>query len=135
MALTVKLVQDLRASRVLVTVCVWIVSTAPVCVSATLALMAQPARTARLANIVSTVIKVPTNPYHHNMLSSSSFSSLYSLFTSLSVCSHPVDCKCVNGRCNDGIQGDGSCQCDLGWRGIYCSIGKHTCTHSLILAH
>ncbi len=33
------------------------------------------------------------------------------------------ECKCVNGRCKDGVDGDGSCTCDLGWRGINCNVG------------
>lgn len=34
-----------------------------------------------------------------------------------------LECKCVNGRCKDNVDGDGSCACDLGWRGINCAIG------------
>ena len=31
-------------------------------------------------------------------------------------------CECVNGVCNDGAEGDGSCLCDLGWGGELCDI-------------
>lgn len=62
MALTVRPVQGLKAGHVLITVCVWMVSMALVCVNATLALMAQPARTANLANMASIVIKVSMDP-------------------------------------------------------------------------
>ncbi len=34
-----------------------------------------------------------------------------------------LECKCVNGRCKEGLDGDGSCTCDLGWRGINCNVG------------
>ncbi|CAJ0963800.1 unnamed protein product [Ranitomeya imitator] len=30
------------------------------------------------------------------------------------------ECTCVNGKCNDGITGDGTCECDVGWRGVKC---------------
>ncbi len=34
-----------------------------------------------------------------------------------------LECKCINGRCKEGLDGDGSCTCDLGWRGINCNVG------------
>ncbi len=31
-------------------------------------------------------------------------------------------CKCVNGTCNDGLEGDGSCTCAAGYKGPTCAI-------------
>lgn len=31
-----------------------------------------------------------------------------------------IDCTCKNGRCNEGLTGDGTCECDVGWRGVLC---------------
>ncbi|KAG8514099.1 Stabilin-2, partial [Galemys pyrenaicus] len=31
-------------------------------------------------------------------------------------------CLCVHGRCSQGPSGDGSCECDVGWRGVKCDI-------------
>lgn len=33
-------------------------------------------------------------------------------------------CSCVHGRCNQGPSGDGSCECDVGWKGVKCDRGK-----------
>jgi len=44
----------------------------------------------------------------------------YLIQYALSFC---LECKCVNGRCKDNVDGDGSCDCDLGWRGINCATG------------
>ena len=37
-----------------------------------------------------------------------------------------LPCRCVNGKCSDGRNGDGSCECDVRWRGRYCDrCDKH----------
>ena len=43
-------------------------------------------------------------------------------------------CSCVHGRCNQGPSGDGSCDCDVGWRGVKCDSGKHSSDLSLVLS-
>lgn len=45
-------------------------------------------------------------------------------------------CSCVHGRCSRGPSGDGSCECDVGWRGVKCDSGKTEPlgTYSLFLA-
>uniref|UniRef100_A0A8C5IYW2 Stabilin 2 n=1 Tax=Junco hyemalis TaxID=40217 RepID=A0A8C5IYW2_JUNHY len=35
----------------------------------------------------------------------------------------PTVCTCVHGKCSSGIDGDGSCECDVGWRGVTCDTG------------
>ncbi|OWK58296.1 Stabilin-2 [Lonchura striata] len=32
----------------------------------------------------------------------------------------PTACTCVHGKCSSGVDGDGSCECDIGWRGVTC---------------
>ena len=34
------------------------------------------------------------------------------------------ECKCVNGTCNEGVSGDGSCFCHHGWKGRVCNTCK-----------
>lgn len=34
------------------------------------------------------------------------------------------ECKCVNGICNEGVSGDGSCFCHHGWKGRVCNTCK-----------
>jgi alpha-tubulin suppressor-like RCC1 family protein len=49
---------------------------------------------------------------------------------------HCESCQCLHGKCNDGIEGDGSCTCERDWKGIDCNIriiklsagSDHTCT-------
>ena len=31
-------------------------------------------------------------------------------------------CSCINGNCNDGIRGNGTCNCKLGWTGPNCDL-------------
>lgn len=38
----------------------------------------------------------------------------------MSIYSSPAECACDNGICNDGLQGDGSCDCFPGWKGPTC---------------
>ena len=33
-----------------------------------------------------------------------------------------LPCECVNGICNDGGEGDGSCLCNMGWGGELCDV-------------
>lgn len=40
--------------------------------------------------------------------------------TVMSVYISPAECACDNGICNDGLQGDGSCECFPGWKGPTC---------------
>jgi hypothetical protein len=35
-----------------------------------------------------------------------------------------LECQCVNGKCDNGIMGDGSCTCDSGYSGKLCDQGK-----------
>lgn len=35
-----------------------------------------------------------------------------------------AECKCVNGTCNEGVHGDGSCLCHHGWKGALCNECK-----------
>lgn len=34
-------------------------------------------------------------------------------------------CLCKNGICNSGYYGDGSCNCQIGWKGLYCDKCKN----------
>ena len=43
----------------------------------------------------------------------------------------PSDCKCVNGLCNEGIDGDGRCYCQHGWKGPFCNICKYKYVHNV----
>eukprot|EP01125_Pyxidicula_operculata_P002110 TRINITY_DN12055_c0_g1_i1.p1 TRINITY_DN12055_c0_g1~~TRINITY_DN12055_c0_g1_i1.p1 ORF type:complete len:1489 (-),score=363.13 TRINITY_DN12055_c0_g1_i1:172-4638(-) len=36
-------------------------------------------------------------------------------------------CKCAHGRCNEGINGDGTCTCDSKWKGEFCQIDVNEC--------
>lgn len=36
------------------------------------------------------------------------------------------ECKCVNGACNNGPEGDGACECFYGYMGKVCDKGKMT---------
>ena len=35
------------------------------------------------------------------------------------------DCKCVNGLCSEGVDGDGRCYCQHGWKGQICNTCKY----------
>ena len=38
------------------------------------------------------------------------------------------ECNCVNGTCNEGISGDGTCFCHHGWKGKNCNVCKLSLT-------
>lgn len=43
--------------------------------------------------------------------------------TPVLLCLLPV-CHCVHGLCQEGLRGDGSCVCNVGWQGLRCDQSK-----------
>lgn len=107
----VKLVLDPAVSPATVMESVWTEPTELDFVSVTEASMEPPVRRVRVASMVSTVIRVCSPPVHQTSAGSSPAHSGFSV---------GLDCTCRNGRCHEGLSGDGTCECDVGWRGVLC---------------
>lgn len=86
----------------------WTEPTEPAFVAAAKVSTEPPVRRARTASLESTVTRVgsPRRPEPDG--------------TSRSLSSVGTDCGCRSGRCSEGTAGDGTCECDLGWRGVLC---------------
>lgn len=102
---------------------------APGHVSASRASTGRPARPAKTAATASTVTRVPLSCDHP--------SCDRSHWRPLLTCCVPAECRCQHGRCRDGVDGDGTCECHLGWRGVLCDQSRSThadtrtsCTHT-----
>lgn len=107
---TAKPVLDPAVCPAPVTESVWTEPTEPESVTATTVSMEQPVRPARVASMVSTAIRVGCSCLHQTATGR----------PPVHADSVGTDCACNNGRCSDGINGDGTCECDVGWRGILC---------------
>lgn len=102
-----------RVSPASVTDFVWTGPTGLESVSVTKVSMGRPVKPARRGNTESTVTRVDTS--HTVTLTQHVSFPPFSLSAGSS-----ADCGCKNGRCNEGLKGDGTCECDVGWRGVLC---------------
>lgn len=87
--------------------------------SANRASMGRRARPATTAAMASTVTRVPLSCDH-----------LLCEWRLLLTCCVPVECRCQHGLCRDGVDGDGTCECHLGWRGVLCDQSRSTNTNT-----
>lgn len=117
---TVSRVPVPKVSPALVTECVWMGRTGPECVSVTKVSTGPAVRRARTANMESTVTRV-RSPRSPRVTPSENKRLLPVPLWCVS-----ADCGCQNGRCNEGVTGDGTCECDVGWRGVLCDESMTT---------